>query len=51
MIFIYICMGVVYQRNLIENRPEPKGGFYKTLDEPGWGIILDKNYIKKYQVL
>ncbi len=37
--------------NIIENRPGPKDGFYKTLDDPGWGIILDKNYIKKYQVI
>ena len=37
--------------NLIENRPGPKNGFYKTLNEPGWGIILDQSYINKYKVI
>ena len=34
---------------LIENRPEAKGGMYRIPDGAGWGIVLDEKTIARYR--
>lgn len=35
--------------NLIANRPEPRDGWYPVPDGPGWGLILDADYIERHR--
>lgn len=36
--------------NMIANRPDFKNGMYPVPQEPGWGLILDEEWISKYRV-
>jgi D-galactarolactone cycloisomerase len=36
--------------NLIENRAEIKDGMYPVPEGPGWGLILDQDWIEKYRI-
>jgi len=35
---------------MIANRPEPKDGFIRLPDTPGFGWELDEEFIAKYRV-